>query len=469
MSRWDAARRQAGRIADVRVAGPQLAVLVGFSALSTTVLVAAGLDGGVSDVERAALLDRGSVQVHRQAVVATTTEAAATTDDEATVDEDATTTADDDGTSAATRDTADDDTTDSSTDADAGAGGDATTEDDAATDGGSTTPTKDAGPPAGTKIEHVFVISLDSPGYDATFGPAGSPYLTKTLVPKGLLLTQFGLLDDADLPNGLALLAGQPPNPQTQQECPTYSDVPAAAKPDASGAITTAGCVFPVNTLTVADQLSSAGRSWRAYVQGMGAKATCRRPGPGEADPTLTAGPADPYATRRNPSVYFHSLLDLGDCAANDVGLDRLDADLKQRKSTPSLSLVTPDLCHDGSRDDCGTPGAVAADAFLAEWVPKILASPAYRKAGLLVVTFGGSRPPAADAPAGFDRRRTGTLLVSPWTAAATTDATKADPYALLRTVEDLFGLSHLAKAGAAGVPSFASPARGEGAAPPDN
>lgn len=467
MSGQELLRRQARRVADVRVAGPQLAVLVGFSALSTTGIVAASLEGGRSDVERAALLQQGAVEVHRQPAAPTTAAAAATTDDEpevAEADADAGET-DDGGTSAATRAAADDggDAAEDTSEA-------ATSDDGTATgDGADSTPAKGDGPPAGTKIEHVFVVSLDSPGYDASFGPAGSPYLTKTLVPKGLLLTQFGLLDDADLPNGLALLAGQPPNPQTQQECPTYSDVPADAKPAASGAVTAAGCVFPVNTLTVADQLSSAGRSWRAYVQGMGDKATCRRPGPGEADPTVSAGPADPYATRRNPPVYFHSLLDLGDCAANDVGLDRLDADLKQKKSTPSLSLITPDLCHDGSRDDCGTTGAAAADAFLAAWVPKILASAAYRKGGLLVITFGGARPPAADAPAGFDRRRTGTLLVSPWTAAGTTDATKADPYALLRTIEDLFGLSHLANAGAAGVPSFASPALGEGAAPPDN
>ena len=87
--------------------------------------------------------------------------------------------------------------------------------------------------------------------------------------------------------------------------------------------------------------------------------------------------------------------------------------------------------------------GAAAADAFLAKWVPKILASPAYKEDGLLVITFGGANPAgseAAPAPAD-DPPHVGTLLVSRFLSGGSTNATTYDPYSLLRTTEDLFGL----------------------------
>ena len=60
-----------------------------------------------------------------------------------------------------------------------------------------------------------------------------------------------------------------------------------------------------------------------------------------------------------------------------------------------------------------GTPeGAAAADAFLAGLVPKILASPAYKKDGLLIVTFGAADPDPAAPPS--DPKKVGALLVSP-------------------------------------------------------
>ena len=58
------------------------------------------------------------------------------------------------------------------------------------------------------------------------------------------------------------------------------------------------------------------------------------------------------------------------------------------------------------------------ADAFVATWVPKILAAPAYAQDGLLIVTFAGDATPAtgADAPV-----RNGALLVSRFAKAGAT------------------------------------------------
>ena len=104
--------------------------------------------------------------------------------------------------------------------------------------------------------------------------------------------------------------------------------------------------------------------------------------------------------------------------------------------------------------------GAAAADAFLAQWVPKILASPAYKKDGLLIITFGeangGSaapRPPTTDAaePA-TPARQVGALLLSPLRLPGRHRPGPLQPLSLLRSTEDLFGLSHLGGADGAKV-----------------
>jgi hypothetical protein len=93
--------------------------------------------------------------------------------------------------------------------------------------------------------------------------------------------------------------------------------------------------------------------------------------------------------------------------------------------------------------------------------VPKILASPAYKADGLLIVTFGAANPiPNPDPtlpPTPATDLRVGTLFVSPFITPGSTDGAPYDPYSLLRTVDELWGLTPLAKAGDTRVKSLAS------------
>ena len=333
-------------------------------------------------------------------------------------------------------------------------------------------PTEPATPsetlPEAGRIKHVFVISLASSGYDAAFGfTPQMPYLASTLRPQGELLSGYSLLDSAALPNGIAAVSGQPPNAETKANCPTFGEFPANSALDDSGVVSGDGCVYPVEALTLADQLVSGRFRWSAYMEGMvdetGKPDTCAHPDFGGADEPVQGG----YAARLNPFVYFHSLLDLGDCAVNDVSLTELSADLRKVDSTPNFALISPNLCNVGVTGQCpaGAPdGAASADAFLAKWVPETLDSPAYEKDGLLIVTFGEVNPvdPASGAPPVEDEPTVGALLLSRFVSPGATDATPYDPYSLLRTVEDLFGLDHLGLAGGAEVKSFASRLLGE-------
>jgi phosphatidylinositol-3-phosphatase len=327
--------------------------------------------------------------------------------------------------------------------------------------------------PEAGRIKHVFVISLTSSGYDATFGETSQmPYLATQLQPKGELLSGYTLLDTATLPNGIASVSGQPPNASTKANCSPYTEFPPSAKVGANGVVSGAGCVYPVETLTISDQLASGRFSWRGYMEGMvdetGKPANCVHPDADAAD----APPPGGYASARNPFVHFHSLLDLGDCATNDVPLEQLPKDLSKATGTANYSYITPTSCDSGATGQCvpgSVEGAAAADAFLAKWVPQILASPAYKEDGLLVVTFGATNPTtsseAASAPTtapADDPLHVGTLLVSRFLSSGSTNVTTYDPYSLLRTTEDLFGLEHLGLAGDEKTASFAPELLGE-------
>jgi phosphatidylinositol-3-phosphatase len=327
------------------------------------------------------------------------------------------------------------------------------------------TPPKPVEPPVEAgPIQHVFVISLASSGYDAAFGATPQmPYLATTLRPQGVLLSNYSLLDKAALPNAIATISGQPPNDQTKADCAVYSEFPAGAKANPKGIVNAGGCLYPVETVTVSDQLIGARLRWHAYMEGMadetGQPDSCVQPEPNMADTPAPGG----YAAKLNPFVYFHSLLDLGDCTENDVPLSELEGDLKKVETTSNFNYISPNLCNVGIGGQCpaGTPeGAAAADAFLATWVPKILASPAYKKDGLLIVTFGQVNPSALADPAVAatigNPPKVGTLLLSRFAAPGGTDGVAYDPYSLERTLADLFRLSPLAAAGGTKVKSLA-------------
>ncbi len=314
------------------------------------------------------------------------------------------------------------------------------------------TPAPEEAAPGAGPVKHVFVISLTSPGYEQSLGAQSQmPYLSGTLRPQGEVLSNYTLLDPGALANGIAAVGGQPPNSATSAGCPQYEEF-ASAKANSSGVLSGSGCVYPVEILTLADQLGLAGLSWRAYVAGMadpaGKPASCVHPEPGAS--SAAAQPGD-YAPSQNPFVYFHSLLDLGECSANDVPVEQLSKDLGEVEKTPSYSFIAPTPCESGAAGQCSAgavEGAAAADAFLAAWVPKILASPAYRADGLLIVTFSAvNQASAGTTPSGAELR-TGALLVSPLLQPGASDAASYDPYSLLRSTEDLFGLSPLARAG---------------------
>ena len=322
-------------------------------------------------------------------------------------------------------------------------------------------------------IRHVFVLLLENQSYAVTFRPQSpARYLARTLPSRGALLTQYYAIGHASLGNYVALISGQAPNEDTQLDCPTFADFQSSApRPDDHGQLAGSGCVYPATVPTLPDQLEAAGLTWKGYMEDMGndparEPAACGHVPVGAAEHTSLASRTDKYAAKHDPFVYFHSIIDDATrCDSHVVNLERLRQDLAKESTTPNFVFITPNLCNDGHDLECidGRAGGLTAiDRFLRKWVPRIKASPAFRADGLLVITFDesdGSGPegssaccgerslpgartrPGLSGPGGG---RVGAVVLSPFVRPGTRSAVAYNHYSLLRTVEEIFGLSYI-------------------------
>lgn len=327
-------------------------------------------------------------------------------------------------------------------------------------------------------IEHVLVIDLENESFQATFGP-GSPavYLNSTLLAAGELVPNYFGTSHVSLGNYVAQVSGQETNPSLNNDCLNlaslthppvvggFTDVlPGIDATDQlayPGQVVGDGCVFPAPTRTsrgartIGDQLDDRysdgdrrdeghrGRvNWRSYAEDMGddlgrdygtpdprGGADCAHPPIGGADNSNSASALDQYATRHNPFVYFHSVIDqAARCNTHVVPLGKLVVgadgnpdtfsghlfdDLQREATTPKFMFITPNLCNDGHDATCAAPnvegttnaagknlgGLVSADLWLRHWMPMIFASAAYQNGKLLVV-IAFDEAGAADARA---------------------------------------------------------------------
>jgi phosphatidylinositol-3-phosphatase len=278
---------------------------------------------------------------------------------------------------------------------------------------------------AAANVRHVFLIILENKTFSNTFGTSTQdPYLQKTVVPMGALLTQYYGTGHVSLDNYISMISGQAPTPDTDDDClpgftgliGNYNDVEQTGTAPQGQVIAKGGCIYSKHTPNLTDQLIEAGYTWKGYMEDMGndptrESATCGHPAIGvgtdntnEAEAPSAAVPlGDAYATRHDPFMYFHSIIDDAKyCDSHVVNLNVLTADLADERTTPNFVFITPNLCSDGhDGNGTGAPGTTcangqpggltSADAFLQDWVPAIMASPAYQKDGLLIITFDES------------------------------------------------------------------------------
>jgi phosphatidylinositol-3-phosphatase len=339
------------------------------------------------------------------------------------------------------------------------------------------------------RIRHVFVIMLENEDYASTFGsPASDPYLATTLPAEGALLEDYYATGHESNDNYISIVSGQPPNPANQADCQTFQNflAPTTLEDGVEGGV---GCVYPASVENIGTQLSAHKLKWKAYEQDMGndpnrEAAACGHPALESKDETQDAVEGDGYATRHDPFVYFHSVIDdQAYCDTHVVAMGSpsgvmpadalrgetgLASDLTKISKTPNFSFITPNLCNDGHDYPCknqpsGASALADIDSFLETWVPKITSSPAFRKNGLLEITFDESdgaqsdssscceEQPGPDSPlpgiTGPGGGRIGALLLSPFIKPGTVSAASYNHYSSLATWETLLGLPRLADA----------------------
>jgi phosphatidylinositol-3-phosphatase len=243
-------------------------------------------------------------------------------------------------------------------------------------------------------VTNVIWIWMENHSYDGIVGNGSAPFLNRLAEQCGLATNYFGIAHPS-LPNYIAATSGD-----TQG---IHDD----SRPSA----------HPLSAPSIFGQTTAAGLGWRSYQEDM--PANCALTDSGR------------YAVKHNPAAYFTGIR--GDCSSRDVPLGTPSggafvSDLRNDK-LPGFSFVTPNLCND--MHDCGVG---TGDSWLSTWIPLILTSPAYRSGRTVVFltwdeSDGGSNHVA-------------TVVVSPSTPSGTRAADRFDHYSLLKTTEQLLGLT---------------------------
>jgi len=190
---------------------------------------------------------------------------------------------------------------------------------------------------------HVFVIVLENTPYQLALA---QPYIG-SLADRYAVASNYHDLGEPSLPNYLAMTSGSTWGISDNE-------------------------FHPLPATGIGNQLTSAGLSWKAYMEG------------------FTGNCFDspyPYALKHNPFPYYGDV-----CPPNVVPMTDLVTDLNS--NPPWMSWITPGLCNDGH--DCGVQ---TADRWLSEVVPQITSSSAWKKDGVLFITWdessaGDSRVP---------------------------------------------------------------------------
>jgi hypothetical protein len=296
-----------------------------------------------------------------------------------------------------------------------------------------------AGPPGGelgtecrgaapphVAYRHVIWIWMENHGYDSVVGSRSAPFANRLAHECGLAVNYHSVTHPS-LPNYIAATSGG-----------TQGITDDCDPRDCSRA-----------TQSLFGQVADAGMTWAAYEESM--------PTPCALNAGQGTNPAGTYAPKHDPAAYYLALrkgcsrrvLPLGTPAAGAF------AQALDHRSLARFTFITPNLCND--THDC--PVSVG-DAWLARWMRSIVSSPSYRdQRTVIFITWDeGEGPGSNDCAANTSDAgcHVATLVVSRSTRRGTRSAALFNHYSLLRTTEQLLGISrYLGHAGDASTRSM--------------
>jgi hypothetical protein len=266
------------------------------------------------------------------------------------------------------------------------------------------------GPPSSQHhIKTVWVIVMENQNWSSIKGNKSAPYMNQTLLPMGSHAEQYfnPPNNHPSLPNYLWIEAGtnfgilDDHPPQIDSQSTTHHLV--TLLKNAPGRVVT----------------------WRAYEENISGK-----------DCPLSN--KYPYAVRHDPFVYFDDITGKGNvnsayCIEHIRPFEELARDLGNN-SIAQYNFITPNVCDD-MHDSCAPlyNKIAQGDAWLANNLPKILNSQAYRDGGAIFITW--DEADVADGP-------TGMIVLSPFAKGkGYSNSIHYDHGALLRSIEEIFGV----------------------------
>ncbi len=278
--------------------------------------------------------------------------------------------------------------------------------------------------PTSHAIKTVFLIVMENKPLIEVEGNASAPYINDTLLPMASRAEAYKGPKDGALhpsePNYIWLEAGD-------NLGITNDNDPAQNHQSTTDHLVT--------------YMEKAGVTWKAYQEDISGT-ECPLSGVGD------------YKPKHDPMVFFDDVTDTNDpqsqhCIEHNRPLAELDADLAAGHAA-QYNLVTPNQCNDMHSACAPLNDKVAqGDQWLAEWVPKIMASPQYQDGGALFITW--------DEAELFDtclgNCEIGMIVVSPLGKGGGYSNTVAyDHSSTLKSVQEIFGIKPLLRA--AGAPS---------------
>lgn len=270
------------------------------------------------------------------------------------------------------------------------------------------------------RFSHVIIVIGENKEFGEVVGNRKMPNFNAWAV-QYALLTRYYAIGHPSLPNYLALLSGD--SFGIRSDC--------------------LDCLVRARSLP--DLLEAAGRSWKAYVEGL--------PSAG-----FLGSFSGRYAMKHNPFVYFDAIRrDPARLNRSVVPLTQLAGDL-EKNELPDYSFIVPDMCD--SSHDCRVE---VMDAWLGRVVGSILHSPAFDAESLLVLTFDeGTTDQACCGRSPLARGgNIPTVLISPLVKAGYRDPTPYSHYSLLKTILRSWGLDDLGHTSDPGVGLILEPWKG--------
>ncbi|GAA2817782.1 hypothetical protein GCM10010441_47820 [Kitasatospora paracochleata] len=270
------------------------------------------------------------------------------------------------------------------------------------------TPPAPLAPPASAVpgYDHVFVIMMENTDYSQIMNdPADTPYI-HSLMARGASMADFHAVYHPSDENYLAVAGGD-----------TYT----------TGATYWPNINSPQRNL--GDTLEAAGKSWKAYEQGMGTPCNTTKAYDSE------------YMPDDAPFINYTDISgNPARCAAHLFDTTQLTTDLQSAATTPNFSWIAADDYYDGEGSGNGSATSLRTqDGWLKQTLDPVLASPAWtQQKSLLLLTWDESQSEAANHIATVVVGSQGTV------PAGTVSTQRYDHYSTARTIEAALGLPGL-------------------------